>query len=74
MNGSQWGSIRDGAGRKQRAASNARNLNTTLRDMEPGNHLGQLFQRLSHNSRLRGHSPIQRDSTPVNPGIQVVMS
>ncbi|KAL2045471.1 hypothetical protein N7G274_001899 [Stereocaulon virgatum] len=47
---------------------------STPRDTEPRNHFGQLLQRLSHNPHLRGHSAIQRDSTPVSPGLQVVIS
>jgi len=69
-----WGGLRNRAGRKNRSAVvDARAVNTILRDVEPRNHLNQLFQRLSHDSHIDGYTVIRRSYTPVNPNISVVI-
>ena len=71
-----------GRGRPKKTATNALAVNTTRGDMATPTRetvvLGRLpyplVQAGQNNSHLHGHSGIQRDSTPVNPGIQVVIS
>ena len=81
---------RPGGGRKKKTAADARAINTIRQDVGNtirgdvattagetvvlGRLPHRLFQAGQNNSHFHGHSAIQRDSTLVNPGIQVVMS